>query len=187
MVGAPALRRLLWPGAAVLAAGVIIALAVNGHRPDPSLARFEAAGVMLSIQPDSVTEVVVAQGERRWRFERRDATGWAAAPGPPLGKGVGGESVATHLDSGLRFLHVSAPQRVLQPQEVAGTPPSEFGLAPPRFSVSIRSPAAAPFDIEFGALNPQGLAQYARVMGRAEILLLPSFVGEQWEAVMTAR
>ena len=187
MVGAPALRRLLWPGAAVLAAGVIIALAVYGHRPDPSLARFEAAGVMLSIQPHSVTEVVVSQGERRWRFERRDATGWAAAPGPPLGKGAGGESVATHLDSGLRFLHVSAPQRVLQPQEVAGTPPSEFGLAPPRFSVSIRSPAAAPFDIEFGALNPQGLAQYARVMGRAEILLLPSFVGEQWEAVMTAR
>jgi len=192
VVGAPALRRLLWPGAAVLGAGVIIALAVYGHRPDPSLARFEAAGVMLSIQPDSVTEVVVSQGERRWRFERRDATGWAAAPGPPLGEGVGGEgvggeSVATHLDSGLRFLHVSAPQRVLQPQEVAGTPPSEFGLAPPRFSVSIRSPAAAPFDIEFGALNPQGLAQYARVMGRAEILLLPSFVGEQWEAVMTAR
>ena len=197
MVGAPALRRLLWPGAAVLGAGVIIALAVYGHRPDPSLARFEAAGVMLSIQPDSVTEVVVSQGERRWRFERRDASGWAAAPGPPLGEGVGGEgvgregvgreSVATHLDSGLRFLHVSAPQRVLQPQEVAGTPPSEFGLAPPRFSVSIRSPAAAPFDIEFGALNPQGLAQYARVMGRAEILLLPSFVGEQWEAVMTAR
>ena len=191
-MGAPALRRLLWPGAAVLAAGVIIALAVYGHRPDPSLARFEAAGVMLSIQPDSVTEVVVSQGKRRWRFERRDATGWAAAPGPPLGEGVGGEgvggeSVATHLDSGLRFLHVSAPQRVLQPQEVAGTPPSEFGLAPPRFSVSIRSPAAAPFDIEFGALNPQGLAQYARVMGRAEILLLPSFVGEQWEAVMTAR
>jgi len=191
-VGAPALRRLLWPGAAVLAAGVIIALAVYGHRPDPSLARFEAAGVMLSIQPDSVTEVVVSQGERRWRFERRDATGWAAAPGPPLEEGVGGEgagreSVATHLDSGLRFLHVSAPQRVLQPQEVAGTPPLEFGLAPPRFSVSIRSPAAAPFDIEFGALNPQGLAQYARVMGRAEILLLPSFVGEQWEAVMTAR
>ena len=191
-MGAPALRRLLWPGAAVLGAGVIIALAVYGHRPDPSLARFEAAGVMLSIQPDSVTEVVVSQGERRWRFERRDATGWAAAPGPPLGEGVGGEgvggeSVATHLDSGLRFLHVSAPQRVLQPQEVAGTPPSEFGLAPPRFSVSIRSTAAAPFDIEFGALNPQGLAQYARVMGRAEILLLPSFVGEQWEAVMTAR
>jgi hypothetical protein len=181
-VDAPALRRLVWPGAAVLAAGVIISLALYGHRPDPSLARFEAAGVMLSIQPDSVTEVVLSRGERRWRFERAGAKDWAAPPGPPLEQSVG-----AHLNSGLRFLHVSAPQRVLQPQEVAGTPPSEFGLAPPRFSVSIRSLAAAPFDIEFGALNPQGLAQYARVMGRAEILLLPSFVGEQWEAVMTAR
>jgi hypothetical protein len=95
--------------------------------------------------------------------------------------------VGAHLDSGLRFLHVSAPQRVLQPEEVAGTPSSEFGLAPPRYSVSVRSAAAAPFDIEFGALNAQGLAQYARLTGHAEILLLPNYIGEQWEAVMNAR
>jgi hypothetical protein len=182
VVDAPALRRLAWPGAALLAAGVIVALAVYGHRPDPSLARFEAGGIMLAVQPDAVTEVVVSQAERRWRFERTSAKGWAAPPGPPPGASVG-----AHLDSGLRFLHVSAPQRVLQREEVAGIPPSEFGLAPPRFSVSVRSPAAAPFDIEFGARNPQGLAQYARIAGRAEILLLPSFVGEQWEAVMNAR
>jgi hypothetical protein len=76
---------------------------------------------------------------------------------------------------------------VLQPQEVAGISPSEFGLEPPRYSVSVRSPAAAPFNIDFGALSPQGPAQYARVTGRDEILLLPSFIGEQWEAVMGAR
>jgi hypothetical protein len=182
VVDAPALRRLVWPGAAVLAAGVIISLALYGHRPDPSLARFEAAGVMLTVQPETVTEVVLSRGERRWRFERAGAKGWAAPPGPPLE-----QSVEAHLDSGLRYLHVSAPQRVLQPQEVAGTPPAEFGLEPPRFSVSVRSPAAAPFDIEFGGLNAQGLAQYARITGRAEILLLPGFIGEQWEAVMNAR
>ena len=70
---------------------------------------------------------------------------------------------------------------------MASIPPSEFGLGPPRFSVSVRSSAGAPFDIAFGSLNAQGLAQYARVSGRAEILLLPSFVGEQWEAAMSAR
>jgi hypothetical protein len=53
--------------------------------------------------------------------------------------------------------------------------------------VSVRSRGAAPFNIEFGARNPQGLAQYARLTGRAEILLLPSFVGEPWEAVIEAR
>ena len=172
----------MWVGGVVLAAGVIIALASYGHRPDPSLARFEAAGVMLTVKPDTVTEVVVSQGERRWRFERVTSKAWTAAPGALLA-----ESVGTRVDSGLRFLHVSAPQRVLQPEEVAGIPPSEFGLEPPRFSVSVRSRGAAPFNIEFGTRNPQGLAQYARLTGRAEILLLPSYVGEQWEALMTAR
>jgi hypothetical protein len=172
----------MWMSAAVLAAGVIIALAFHGRRPDPSLVGFQAAGVMLQISPDTVTEVVVSQGERRWRFERASPKSWVAAEGAPLG-----ESVGARLDSGLRFLHVSAPQRVLQPEEVAATSRSEFGLEPPRYSVSVRSPGAAPFTIEFGALNPQGLAQYTRVTGRAEILLLPSFVGEPWEAVMNAR
>jgi hypothetical protein len=168
--------------AAVLAAGVIIALASYGRRPDPSLVGFQAAGVMLQISPDAVTEVTVFQGERRWRFERASSTGWAAVSGSSLGEGMG-----ARLDSGLRFLHVSAPQRVLQPEEVAATSPSEFGLEPPRYSVSVRSPGAAPFTIEFGALSPHGLAQYARVIGRAEILLLPSFVGEPWESVMGPR
>lgn len=172
----------MWMSAAVVAAGVIIALASYGHRPNPDLAPFEAAGVMLLIPPETITEVVVSKGERRWRFEHAGPKGWAAAEGPPLGEGVG-----ARLDSGLRFLHVSAPQRVLQPQEVVGISPSEFGLDPPRYSVSVRSPAAAPFSIDFGVLSPQGPAQYARVTGRGEILLLPSFIGEQWERVMGAR
>ena len=181
-MGASALKRAAGLGAAVLAAGVIVALAFHGSRPDPSLARFEAAGVMLSIPPETVTEVTVSQGERRWRFERAGPHGWAAAQGGPAGEDVG-----ARIDKGLRFLHASAPQRVLQPEETAGTSPSEFGLTPPRFSVLVRSPAAAPFSIEFGALNPQGLAQYARVPGRPQILLLPSFVGDPWEAVIKAR
>lgn len=168
-------------GAAVLAAGVIVALASYGRRPDSSFAPFEAAGVMLPIPPETITEVVVTQGERRWRFERASPNGWVTA-GPPLG-----ESVRARLDSGLRFLHVSAPQRVLQPQEIAGIAASEFGLEPPRYSVSVRSSAAEPFTIDFGAPSPQGSAQYARVTGRAEILLLPRFIGEQWEVVMGAR
>jgi hypothetical protein len=182
MVGAQALSRAMWVSAAVLAAGVIVALAFHGHRPDSSLVAFQAAGVMLQIPPDSVTEVAVSQGERRWRFERASSKGWAAVPGPPLG-----ERVTAGIDSGLRFLHDSAPQRVLQPEEVAATSPSEFGLEPPRYSVSVRSPAAAPFTVEFGALSPLGSTQYARVAGRGEVLLLPTFVGEQWEVVMGAR
>ncbi len=181
-MGAPALRRALWIGAALLAAGVIIALASYGRRPDPSFAPFEAAGVMLLIPPETVTEVVISQGERRWRFERVSPNGWVAGPDSHPGERVG-----PRLEGGLRFLHASAPQRVLQPQEVAGIAPSEFGLEPPRYSVSVRSSAAEPFNIDFGERSPQGSAQYARVTGRVEILLLPSFIGEQWEVVMGAR
>jgi hypothetical protein len=181
-VGAPALRRAAWAVAATLAAGVILTLAFHGRRPDPSLARFEAAGVMLAIAPESVTEVEIARGAHRWRFVRAGAGGWTAPPGPPPG-----ERVRTGIDGGLHFLHVSAPQRVLQRDELAGTPPSDFGLDPPRFTVSVRAPASAPFTIEFGALNPQGLAQYARIAGRSDLLLLPGFVGEPWEAVMDSR
>jgi len=172
----------VWAAGMVLAAGTIIALAFHGQRPDPSLVRFEPAGVMLSIAPDTVVEVVVSRGQRRWRFERARPNVWAAIPGPPLA-----ESVGTRLDTGLHFLHASTPQRVLQPDEVAGISASEFGLAPPRYSVYVRATGAPPFEIEFGALSPQGLAQYARVTGHAEILLLPSFIGEQWESVMGAR
>ena len=91
------------------------------------------------------------------------------------------------LDSGLRFLHVSAPQRVMRPQEFSGTPLAEFGLDPPRYAVSVHGATAEPFTVQFGGTNPQGLAQYARVGGRDEIVLLPRFVGEQWEAATGVR
>jgi hypothetical protein len=181
VVGPPTLRRVVWVAGMVAAAGTIIVLAFHGQRADPSLVHFEPAGVMLSIAPDTVVEVVLSRGQHRWRFERTGAKAWAAAPGSPLP-----ETVGAHVDTGLRFLHVSTPQRVLQADEVAAVSPSEFGLAPPRYAVSVRATGAPPFEIEFGALSPQGLAQYARVSGHAEVLLLPSFIGEQWEAVMGA-
>jgi hypothetical protein len=89
-----------------------------------------------------------------------------------------------HLERGLRFLHVTAPQRVLSLEEYAETPLATFGLAPPHSVVVVRTATSAPFMIEFGDTNPQGLAQYARIIGRAEIILLPRFVGEPWEAVV---
>ena len=181
-MGTPALKRAVWWGMALVAAGIVTGLAFHGRRTDSSLARFEAAGVMLAISPDTVTEVVVTQGDRRWRFERIGRGAWAPTPARRAG-----ESVGSQIDSGLRFLHVSAPQRVLEPGELAGIARSEFGLEPPRFSVSVRSSAAGPFSIDFGARNAQGLAQYAHVAGRAEVFLLPGFVGDPWEAVMKAR
>jgi hypothetical protein len=175
-VAAPALRRLAWIGAALLAAGTIFTLATHGRRPESGLARFEPAGVMVEIQPERVREVEVASGAQRWRFARAAEDRWTAldATQPPA-------DWASRIDAGLRFLSVSAPQRVMRREEYAGTPLSEFGLAPPRFVVRVQTSDTAPVVIEFGSSNPQGLAQYARVAGRTELFLLPRFVGEQWE------
>jgi len=180
-VAAPALRRLAWPAAAVLAAATIAALALHGRRPEPGLARFEAAGVMLHIPSARVREVRVTAGDRRWRFTR-SGTGWTVT-------GPGGASAdwERRLEGGLRFLQVSAPQRVMARDEFAGTPAAEFGLDPPRYTVAVHTDGADPFVIEFGGANAQGLAQYARVTGRAELILLPRFVGAEWEAAAGLR
>jgi Domain of unknown function (DUF4340) len=179
VVAAAALKRVLWAGGAVGAVAAIIVLASYGQRPDPGLVRFHAAGVMVNVPPERVGEVVVARGDHRWRFVRAQG-GWIAAPGTqPLS-----EDGAGRIERGLRFLHASAPERVMRAEELAGTPLREFGLDPPRYSVSARAGGEEVLRLEFGALNPYGLAQYARVEGHPEVLLLPSFVGDPWKAII---
>jgi hypothetical protein len=178
-VATAALRRGLAIASALGAAGVIVVLALHGERPGSGLARYEAAGIMLALDPDRVTAVEVRQAGRRWRFERGAGAAWlqdGAGPAP--------DPTARAVEDGLRFLHGSAPQRTLTPAEVAGIPLGEYGLAPPRYEVRVQDAAGAAFVVEFGALNSQGLAQYARVTGRDEILLLPGYVGRAWEAAI---
>lgn len=178
MVAAPALKRAAWIGGAGLAASVMLILAWHGRRPDPGLVRFEPAGVMLHLRIEDVREVQVLAGDQQQRFTRSHAGTWQTTRAP-----VPAET-AQHLERGLRFLHVTAPQRVLSPEEYAETSLAAFGLAPPRSVVVLRTATSTPFMIEFGDVNPQGLAQYTRIGGRAEIILLPRFVGEPWEAVV---
>jgi hypothetical protein len=168
-VAAPALKRYAWPAAAALAAAAIAALALSGSRPEPGLVRFEAAGVMLHIAPERVREVRVTAGGRQWQFTRARADEWR------------------RIEGGLRLLHVSAPQRVMARDEFAGTPAAEFGLDPPRYTVSVHTADADAFVVQFGSANAQGLAQYARISGRGELFLLPRFVGAEWEAAMGLR
>jgi len=178
MVAASALKRVAWMGAVGLAAGLIIVLAWHGRRPDPGLVRFEPGGVMLHLRLEDVVEVQVRAGNHHQSFARSRPGAWTTVSGPVPAE------IVQHLEHGLRFLHVSAPQRVISPEEYSGTPLAEFGLAPPRYIVVIRTATSAPFVIQFGDVNPQGLAQYARLGGSEDILLLPRFVGEPWEALV---
>ena len=178
MVVAQALKRGAWLGTAGLAASLIIVLALHGRRPDPGLVRFAPAGVMLHLPPEDVVEVRERAGDRLQSFMRSAAGGWHTA-GTPVS-----EESARRLDSGLRFLHVSAPQRLMPPEDYRGASLAEFGLDPPHYSVEVRGVTGAPFVIHYGATHPQGLAQYTRIGGNEAIVLLPRFVGEPWEALV---
>jgi hypothetical protein len=178
VVDAPPLKAWAWGVGSVAALAVLGGLALHGERPEPGLVRFEAAGVMRHVPIAEVDEVRVVAGARRWVFARAAHARWHVA----AGSAPAGDPAA--VERGLRFLNVSAPQRVLEPEDLAGAPLAEFGLEPPRYVVSVHARGRPAFIVHFGALNAQGLAQYARVSDGASVYLLPRFVGEPWEAAL---
>jgi len=164
-------------GGAALAATALVALALTGRRPEPGLAPFEAAGVMAAVPVKTISAVDVRAHDRHWRFQRIGESwrlaGSTAAPGA---------DVTTHVTAALRFLHASAPQQRLPGIEIASPQRAEFGLDPPRYVVSVQAEGQRPFEVAFGAINPLGLAQYVQVATDPDVLLLPRYVGDAWEA-----
>lgn len=181
MVAAAGVSRLAWPAAAGVAAALLAALAFHGERPQSGLARFAPAGVLADWPVGQVTDIGIVAGPSRRAFHRGE-DGWrseaADAPGAALGE---------RIERGLTLLRNSPPQRVLEASEVADRPLGEFGLAPPGLVVTATAASGAHIMIEFGGANPLGLARYARVAGRPEVLLLSSYVAEAWEGVAAAR
>ena len=88
-----------------------------------------------------------------------------------------------HLETSLRFMRVAEPVRVMERHEWEGTADEDFGLAPARYSVRLSGHGRSILAVRFGAANPQRVLQYARVDGRDELYLMPTFVGAEWERV----
>lgn len=170
------------PAAAGVATVLITALALHGERPQSGLMRFAPAGVLADWPIREVSEVAVGTNATTRTFRRGAAGEWQAANTdaavPP--------QMAERIEIGLTLLHNSSSQRILEAGEMADRPLGEFGLAPPRLIVTARTTGGNSIRIEFGVTNPLGLARYARIAGRSELLLLPSFVAEAWERVADA-
>ena len=175
MVASARVKRFAWPAAAGAAAALIAALALHGERPQSGLARFTPAGVMADWP--QISEVAVDMGGAI-RLFRRDGSGrWRinddSVTVPP--------EVTERIETGLKLLRNSPPQRVFETSEIAGQPLGEFGLAPPRLTVIVRAIDGAGMTIAFGNANPLRLARYARIDERPGLLLLSSYVAEPWE------
>jgi hypothetical protein len=167
-----------WIAGAAAAGAALLAIALHGERPDAGLARFQPNGVMVAIPPARVSAVELRRADRTWRFSRTP-TGWTALPDPAPGT----RDPTSLVDMGLRLLHGSVPQRVMAREEARALTLSEVGLDPPVLTVRAEVPGAAPFTIDIGGPNPQGLARYARVAGREEVVLLNRYVADPWQTL----
>ena len=179
MVATARVKALGWPAAAALAAGFIAVLAFQGERPEPGLARFAPSGVLADWPVDQVSSVEISAGTQQRSFRRDNEGNWrvdAADAALPA-------ALVEHIETGLKLLHNSAPQRTDLGSEQLG----EFGLEKPRLVVTARITGGNSVTIEFGGSNPLGLERYARIVGQAAVLLMPAFVADAWDRVAEAR
>jgi hypothetical protein len=176
-IGRP--RRLLAPAAAVLAVGILAAMVVSGHlRENRQLVKFAPAGVMPEA-PAEIDRVELRANTGRWVFVR-GRQGWrAAADG-----GAVAASLAMHLDDSIKFMHVSAPIRVMERAEWAPIGLREFGLDPPGYTATLYRRDDRLVGAEFGVPNPQKVLQYMKLQGRDEVYLMSRFIGEEWEKAL---
>jgi hypothetical protein len=170
---------LLGAGAALAAVGILAAMVVSGHlRESKQFVRFVPAGVMPEA-PAEIDRLEIRTSARRISFVRA-ADGWREAfDGRPVAASLG-----AHLDDSIKFLHVSAPIRVMEQTEWEPSGLQEFGLDPPRYTAILTRRGTVVLGVEFGAPNPEGVLQYMRLAGRNEIYLVSRFIGEEWEKAL---
>lgn len=171
----------------VTVAVVVVAmllLAVLGTDRQQMLQEHQASGMMRDLALERIVALQVTAGARQWSL-RRGAAGWTSEP--PIS--AAGAELGTRIEAALRLLRNAAPEREFED----GADTSAFGLAPPRLDIRVfgahDATAPALFKIAFGALNPIGLAHYARVAreNRVQTVLLPSYVAEAWESALGLR
>ena len=170
------------PVGVVIALGAlafIAAMAITGgRRGSQQLVRFQAAGLMAHM-PADVDRVELERGGRWVTLRRSGDSAWTNEPdGRPLHA-----PLATHVEMSLRFMHVAEPVRVLERGEWDNAALGDFGLAPAHYAVRLSGKGRPLLAVDFGALNPQRVAQFARVDGREQLYLMPKFVGVEWERV----
>jgi hypothetical protein len=169
-------RRLLGLGGAALAVAFLVAMALSGRvRESGQFVRFVAAGV-LTETPADVDRVELTARDRRWVFTRT-AGEWRLEPGARAVP----RSLATHLDDSVKFMHASAPIRVLERTEWAEQGLREFGLDPPAYVAALFHGGRRLIAAGFGSANPQKVLQYMRIDGREQVYVMSRFIGEEWE------
>lgn len=166
------------PAVALAAVGILVAMVASGHlRENQQLVRTTAAGVMTEL-PAEIDRIELQGGAGHWSFVRTPE-GWRRAGGDAVSP-----SLAGHLNDSIKFMHVSAPVRVMDRAEWASSGLREFGLEPPGYTAALYRQNAPALIAEFGGPNPQQVLQYMKLQGRDEVYLMSRFIGEEWEQAL---
>jgi hypothetical protein len=184
MVDAPVVisrwRAGLWPALALVGIAYIVALALQGERAGGGVVWFEPKGFLADRESGDIHDALVSRGAVRLSFRRSDRGEWLNATN---GQALTANATAK-LEYAIKLLRVTAPERHIDPQEMAGTKPADFGLEQTGLGLAVSGPALPPFVIAFGALNPLGLSRYARIENHDGLWLLPKHVSDAWESVV---
>jgi hypothetical protein len=168
--------RLVAPFAAALLILLLAAITISGHWPElKQVVRFAGKGLVASA-PSDITQVEIRAGQESVAF-RRAAGGWTI---DGMTEAVPAE-LASHIDIGLRLLHVSEPAREIAPSELTPASFAEFGLDPPASVVTVGAVQGPVATVNFGVLNPVGTSQYVRISGSPTVYLMPRHVGSEWQ------
>ncbi|HKB83330.1 MAG TPA: hypothetical protein VKD04_09020 [Burkholderiales bacterium] len=172
-------KNTLWTALAAAAAfAFLVAMVISGALPEQrQLVKFEAKGVM-KLEPDRISRVELHQSERKAVLLRTPDGGWATQGGNAMSV-----EMAKKLSLAVQFMNTAGPIRVMQPEELAGTNPRDFGLDQPRLTITLFANAQPVLGARFGAHNPEDMAQYMMLDGRQDVILMSRFVGQEWESV----
>jgi hypothetical protein len=168
--------RLVAPFAAALLIVLLAAITISGHWPElRQLVRFNGKGLVASA-PSDITQVEIRTAQGSVAF-RRGTGGWTI---DGMTDALPAE-LASHIDIGLRLLHVSEPAREIAPAELTPASFAEFGLDPPASVVTLGAANGPVAIVNFGVLNPASTSQYVRVGGSPAVYLMPRHVGTEWQ------
>jgi Domain of unknown function (DUF4340) len=162
-------------GAALLIA-MLVALVIFGRSPEfRGLVPFTANG-LIAASPSDVTRIEIRSAHESIALHR-EAGAWMI---DGMAEAVPAELVS-HIETGLRFMQVSAAAREIAASELTQASFAEFGLDPPAAVVVLGNAGGTLATASFGVLNPAGTSQYVRLVGAPTVYLMPRHVGIEWQ------
>jgi hypothetical protein len=171
-------RSIVWGLASLAGIGYLCAMVISGALPElRSRVKFEAQGVM-TVAPERIDRIELERGATRVALSRTASGAWAGAGGALAAP------VAAKAALAVQYMHTSGPVRVMTGPEIYGIAPAEFGLAPPRLSVTLFAGPQRVLEARFGARNAEDVLQYMTIAGKEGMVLMSRFVGQQWEALI---